>query len=77
MFPTMNSRVAGIKRGTNHELITGMPLVVNGQIAIVPEKELEKISMKDNEIKVTAYFIKPSSFGFLHKDKSEGVENAK
>ena len=72
MFPTMNSRVAGIKKGTAHDLVTGMPLVVNGQIAIVHDRELEKICMKDNEIRVTAYFIKPSSFGFLQKGESNG-----
>jgi hypothetical protein len=52
----MNSRVTGIKKGTDHDLVTGMPLIINGQMAIVSEQELKKISMKDTEVKVTAYF---------------------
>ena len=65
MFPAMNSRVSGIKKGTKNELIMGMPVVINGDIAIIPESSIEKAPVKNHEIIITAFFIKESSFRFI------------
>jgi DNA-directed RNA polymerase subunit RPC12/RpoP len=63
-FPTMNSRVRGIKK-YSEERIEGMPLVINGEIAIVPENEIKQATIHKNKIEVTAYLIIPSTFQFI------------
>jgi hypothetical protein len=61
----MDSRVFGIKKGTKDELVVGMPVVINGDIAIIPESSIEKSPVKNHEVTITAVFVKESSFQFI------------
>jgi hypothetical protein len=73
-LPTMNSRVKGIKKYTDDTWVTGMPLVINGEMAIVPESEIKNATFYKDEITVKAFLIRLISFQFIPEGEDSMID---